>query len=505
MVFPINVEEEGEDDGEGDDEDQSIYVSSGDTDSILAYDVEEGEFLRVFAEDEALDEPEGLVFGPSGNLFVTSRTNEVLEFDGETGDFIGVFASGNGMFDPAGLAFGGADNDLFVSSGDPEEGGESQVLRFDGVTGAFEAVVDEGNSGGLNNPEGMVFGPDGLLYVNSGGDNQVLRYDPATNEFVDVFVTEEDNGGLSDPVDLAFGPDGDLFVSSAETNEVMRFDGATGAFLEVFVAAGRGGLTEGEGVAFTPDGDLLVVSELGDAVLRYEGGGGAFSGALVNEGSGGLAEPTFLTVGPSAEQEDDGEGEEDSEFYAAVLSELNGSAVSGVAYIEREGDELTVTIAAVGLEPGQSHPQHIHGRFEDDPVDSVAPPPEADTDGDGFIEGAEGAEFYGPVILPLSSVPIDDADSPIEQLFQTAPAGNIRFSQTYDLSDESQFVDPDGELDFDGDDLLPLDFRVIVLHGLSVPAGAGSGTDGEVDGSGGYLEALPVAAGEIFSTTEIAE
>ena len=506
VIFPVNVQESGEDDGE-EEGDLSIYISSGDTDSILAYDAEDGEFQGVFAEDAALDEPEGLVFGPNGNLFVTSRTNEVLEFDGETGDLVGVFASGNGLFDPAGLAFGGPDNDLFVGSGDPEEGGESQILRFDGVTGDFETVVDAGNTGELNNPEGLIFGPDGLLYVNSAGDGQVLRYDAATNAFVDVFVAEEDNGGISDPVDLTFGPDGNLYVSSAETSEVMRFDGATGAFIDIFVPAGRGGLVEGEGVIFAPDGDLLVVSEGGDSVLRYESGAGAFAGAMVNEGSGGLAEPTFLTLGPSAEEEEDGE-EEDEEFYAAMLTTLNGSAVSGVAYIESEGDELTVTIFAVGLEPDQAHPQHIFGRFEGDPLttvpqDSVVPPPEADTDGDGFIEVLEGTPFYGSAILPLTSVPIDDNESEIEPLFQTGAGGKIRFSGLYDLSDESQFFDPFDELDFDGDDVLPLDLRVIALHGLSVAPGAGSGTDGEVDGSGGYLDTLPIAAGEIFSTTEI--
>jgi hypothetical protein len=41
-----------------------------------------------------------------GNLYATSRSNAVLRYDGETGAFLDVFASGGGLEDPAGLVFG---------------------------------------------------------------------------------------------------------------------------------------------------------------------------------------------------------------------------------------------------------------------------------------------------------------------------------------------------------------------------------------------------------------
>jgi hypothetical protein len=44
---------------------------------------------------------------------------------------------------------------------------------------------------------------------------------------------------------------------------------------------------------------------------------------------------------------------------------------------------------------------------------------------------------------------------------------------------------------------LPLELRHIVIHGKTVPAGPGSGTPGEVDGTNGYLTVLPVLCGEI--------
>ena len=230
-------------------------------------------------------EPEGIAFGPDGNLCISSRSEEVLRYDGQSGAFIDVFASGNGLVDPAGIAFGGPDDDLYVSSGIADDGvGGNQILRFDGVTGAFETVVDPTNAAGLDDPEGMTFGADGLLYVDSTpeeGPGEVLRYDPATNAFVDKFVSAAAAATSSDPTDLVFGPDGDLFVSSAETSEVNRYDGTTGAFEGDFVTAGLGGIDVAEGMAFSPNGNLLVASELGNAVLEYDGTTGEFVGEFV--------------------------------------------------------------------------------------------------------------------------------------------------------------------------------------------------------------------------------
>jgi streptogramin lyase len=235
----------------GEDDDVSLYVSSDGTDSVLAYDGETGAFERKFARRGGLIEPEGIAFGPDGNLYVSSRSDEVLRYDGETGKFIDVFASGHGLVDPAGIAF-----------------------RL-----------------------------DGLLYVISTpdvGPGEVLRFDPADNSFVDKFVPEA-SSAILDPTGLVFGPDGDLFLSSAATSEVKRYDGTTGTLKGVFITAGLGGLNEAEGMAFGPNGNLSVASELGNAVLEYDDTTGAFVGEFVAAGSGRLSEPTFIICGPSEE------------------------------------------------------------------------------------------------------------------------------------------------------------------------------------------------------------
>ena len=47
------------------------------------------------------------------------------------------------------------------------------------------------------------------------------------------------------------------------------------------------------------------------------------------------------------------------------------------------------------------------------------------------------------------------------------------------------------------DDIVPLQAKEIVLHGLSVAEGSGRGTGGAVDGTAGYKAVLPVASGEL--------
>lgn len=184
-------------------------------------------------------------------------------------------------------------------------------------------------------------------------------------------------------------------------------------------------------------------------------------------------------------------------MFSSDLTSLNGSGVTGAAELLLDGDSLTVSIQATGLEPGQPHPQHIHGRFDaaGNPVDSITPTAANDSDGDGFIELAEGIPAYGPVIISLTSPPGGALTD-----FPTAPDGMISFTQTYDLNNPETF-----NTGFSKEDLFPLDFRELILHGMSVAAGIGAGTPGEVNGTGGYKAVLPVASGLIEEVQPIPE
>jgi DNA-binding beta-propeller fold protein YncE len=169
------------------------------------------------------------------------------------------------------------------------------VLRYDGRTGAFLDTFVPSRSGGLETPSGILFGPDGNLYVSSTDTHEVLRYSGTTGAFLGAFVPAG-SGGLQKPLGLAFGPYGNLYVSSLFTHQVLRYDGKTGAFLDVFVPARSGGLNGPYGLGFGPDGNLYVVSISSAQVLRYRGSDGAFLGPLVTGLP--LIFPTYLVFPP---------------------------------------------------------------------------------------------------------------------------------------------------------------------------------------------------------------
>jgi DNA-binding beta-propeller fold protein YncE len=276
--------------------------------------------------------------GNAGYLLVVDWKGDcVRRYDAATGESVNTIVPKHiaGMNTAYGVLFGPHDHNLYVSTG--EIGGPGQikaVLRYDGVTGAF---MDEFTQGGdLRSPRGIIFGPDGNLYVAEriyiGRDwsleGRVARYDGMTGTYLDDFVPLG-SGGLSIPTQLVFGPSGrphnrlDLYVLSLGNDSVKRYDGATGAYLGDFVASGSGGLDGPGTMTFGPDGKLYVANFYSSdlSVKRFEGPSGptpgAFIDAFIPAGSGGLAIPSGLIFGP------DGNDDGQLDLYVATLENGN--------------------------------------------------------------------------------------------------------------------------------------------------------------------------------------
>jgi hypothetical protein len=76
-------------------------------------------------------------------------------------------------------------------------------------------------------------------------------------------------------------------------------------------------------------------------------------------------------------------------------------------------------------------------------------------------------------------------------MFPTADGnGVLRYAETFRFAAS----DPNAQAIFD--DIVPLEAKEIVLHGMTLRAGQGSG-DGEADGTAGYKDVLPVASGAL--------
>lgn len=228
-----------------------------------------------------------VLFTPKLNadLFVSAASaNSVMRFDGETGNFLGNFVApgAGGLGDPQGIAFG-PDGNLYVASNT-----SNNVLRFDGETGAFIDVF--ATTGGMNWPAEINF-RGGYLYVSDfsgGASGRVSRFDDQTGAFVDHFVT---GTALADGT--AWDSSGDLYVSNFGTNSVRKYDGVTGALIGDFVSPGLGGLSAPLDNLFLPDGTFLV-SSYGNGTIKHYDADGNFIGNAITGLSGG---PQGLEIG----------------------------------------------------------------------------------------------------------------------------------------------------------------------------------------------------------------
>jgi DNA-binding beta-propeller fold protein YncE len=215
---------------------------------------------------------------PAQELLVTSRhTDEVLRYDVATGAFLGVFASGGGLDNPVGLTFG-PDGHLYVAGALTQS-----VLRYDGASGAFLGSFV--SVAGLD-PRHVNFGPDGHLYVADAATDAVLRFDGASGAPLGAFAS---GGGLDGPNGFTFGPSGDLYVVSVLTDRVKRYDGRSGAYLGNFASTNMDGPHD---VSFGPDGDFYVSNAFTTRIQRFDGETGAFLGTFVLDSR--LANPLGL-------------------------------------------------------------------------------------------------------------------------------------------------------------------------------------------------------------------
>jgi hypothetical protein len=237
-----------------------VFTANG---SILRYQKDNGNFFDTLVSDSALHAvyaPRGLIRGPGRTLYVANFTSDdtgpfkpgdIRQFDAANGDFIGNFNLDNTItsfpassFFPRGLVQG-PDGLIYVSvTGDLFSGDRitGKILRFDPKTGNFVDVfasnLDSSTSCArhLHRPEGLVFGPDKRLYVTS------FRADPTDTDKILIF---NKNGQCQDQIDLysvqnhdprafaeaiMFGPKGRLFVPINNSGEVRRYNLKTRTF-----------------------------------------------------------------------------------------------------------------------------------------------------------------------------------------------------------------------------------------------------------------------------------
>ena len=211
------------------------------------------------------------VMGPlaitaTGRIFAALGSNKILEFSPITGELVGT------PIDLAGLNHWGDRQLIAAPSGHLLLSSNSNFIsRFNPDTGELLIGFVPAGSGGLTTIGAMAFGPDGNLYVATGGNLQtILRYGP-DGAFLDTFVAAS-SSPVSRISGLTFASDGSLLVTSTNTGLVYRFESGTGAYLGTLGNSAAYGAASLSGIRMLSNGDLLLGSPVDGRFIRLKSG-----------------------------------------------------------------------------------------------------------------------------------------------------------------------------------------------------------------------------------------
>ncbi|HVU38145.1 MAG TPA: PEP-CTERM sorting domain-containing protein, partial [Opitutales bacterium] len=201
-----------------------------------------GAFVPYTGNADSVINPQGMRFGPSGNLYIADVTNSEVHIFSSTGTSLGTL-TGDNVVQPTDVAFDASGN-LYVVSG-------QGIGVSAGASVPFVDFVSTGTAAtiGMNNPKGLAFASDGKLYVTDVQSDKIFLFD-ANGTFDSVFANLDTvTGGIFTPAYLTFGPNGDLYVSGTGelSGEIIGFH--NGTYDGVLVT----GLNNPGSLAFTPD------------------------------------------------------------------------------------------------------------------------------------------------------------------------------------------------------------------------------------------------------------
>ena len=190
------------------------------------------------------------VGGPTApqDLYVSSaNSNAVLEYNGTTGAFVRSFASGGGLQHPEGLAFG-PNGDLFVTDGHVN----SRVVKYTKDGKFIKAWGKKGNGPGeFNLPHAVAIDSRGRVFVADRSNNRIQIFDQDGN-FLDQWTQ------FGGPSSITILPDDALY--SVDTYHFKAI--VVGSAKDGSVSGKYDDLTIAEGLAVDPKTRTMYSGEV---------------------------------------------------------------------------------------------------------------------------------------------------------------------------------------------------------------------------------------------------
>ena len=302
----------------------NLYYLDIDSESIREIDIETGVVKTLVGPKTASGDRDGPldiarfgilydVVGTEQGWFVTDPANgkvkRVISADAENKveTVLSASSSARGLRlprhrevgeTPVALAYHSSQNIIYIA-----DASEHVIRSYHLETGAVELVVGAVNESGsldglgkearLNEPFGLDFGTDGLLYIADAGNGAIRKYDPTNDELSTVAQ------GMITPIDVLQHNES-LYVVDGETPAIFQVTDQ--GFEAVFGNAQEAGPGDGEDGRFsTPssltryDGQHILVADSENhrirTVLTNTGELGTWVGQFTRRGAIGTREP----------------------------------------------------------------------------------------------------------------------------------------------------------------------------------------------------------------------
>jgi DNA-binding beta-propeller fold protein YncE len=213
------------------------------------------------------------VFGPDGNLYVSSQdSNVVTAFYGPKSA-----KSGQAMPDAASLPSGGT---FYPGTFVPAFSASAGIPPNTSVPVGQGGLTFVTTNGSTHSVRGLVFDSSGNLYVADEGNNRVSVFDP-TGNFLGA-ITQSADQSISEPVALCFNPvNATLYIGSPGNQSLFTFDVAQVAqknFTASFLFTDSK-LDKLSGLAVDPVGAIYTCSRKDNEIHQWSESGGSWSHA----------------------------------------------------------------------------------------------------------------------------------------------------------------------------------------------------------------------------------
>ncbi|MDX2169814.1 MAG: 6-bladed beta-propeller [Deltaproteobacteria bacterium] len=240
-------------------------------DRVLELDAT-GKYLRTIgltgSEAGQFNDPRGLGFDPSGNLYVADAGNNRIQKFAPSGQFLLQFGAARAASEDLGAPACVTVRTGVVFVCDTVH---NNIKRFS-TSGVFQGQWgSEGfGPGEFALPVDIAFDADGYAYVVDLGNNRVQKFDASFAHVLDIGTSGPDAERLDAPTAIAIGADQRLYVSDlGNTIKVYATDGGfVGAAGET--GSGPGQFNFPRDVAFDAGGNLYVADTDNDRLQKLD-------------------------------------------------------------------------------------------------------------------------------------------------------------------------------------------------------------------------------------------